>query len=294
MVALGLGCPHVHMQTTGEAMLQMQAGSRWEQESVFFDRMAGQQAAAAIDPLVFQRYSSSKRRRFREEFRFRVLDDLCGKQVLDVGCADGHNSILLAKLGASVTGIDISPKSIELARERACVNEVECSTRFICSPIEQANIPPASFDVIWGDCVLHHLIAEQEPLMERLHGWLKPGGTMLFSEPVNFNNALRRLRMKIPIHTEATPDERPLEPSEIETIRAYLPDMQIRFYSLLSRFSRFVLLDRFDYEHSSLPRRAIFNAMALIDYASLSVPPLRNMGRTHCKTLRKTIMKQAI
>ena len=95
------------------------AEDRWKEEAAFFDRVAEQQAEALspIDPLAFRRYSSpSLRKRFKEEFRFRILGDMRGKRVLDVGCGEGSNSLMLAKLGAQVTGIDISPRSIDVAR----------------------------------------------------------------------------------------------------------------------------------------------------------------------------------
>jgi hypothetical protein len=114
--------------------------------------------------------------------------------------------------------------------------------------------------------------------MAQLIAWAKPGATMLFTEPVNFNNTLRRLRLKVPVKTNATPDERPLEPAEIGIVRSFLPDMRIRFYSLLCRLNRFILFERYNYEKSSLPRRAIYNVMAAFDYAALSLPAIRNTG----------------
>lgn len=38
--------------------------------------------------------------------------------VLDLGCGQGHESMRLARLGARVTGVDISARSIEIAAER--------------------------------------------------------------------------------------------------------------------------------------------------------------------------------
>ena len=259
--------------------MQARVIARWEDEAKFFDEATADQAVHPLDPLVLRRYSSaSPRRRFREEFRFRILKDLRGKRVLDVGCGDGHNSVLLAKLGARVTGIDISPRSIESARKRAATNGVSDRVEFVCSPIEEAVIPRSAFDVIWGDCVLHHLIESLEFVMKELTAWAKPGALMLFSEPVNFNHMLRRLRLKLPIKTEATPDERPLECGEVQLLRFFLPDMQVRFYSLLCRLERFILFEQFKYERTSLARRLVFNAMAGFDYAALSLPMVRNMG----------------
>ena len=47
-----------------------------------------------------------------------------GTRVLDVGCGVGRWSRLLAKRGARVTGIDLSPTMIAQARERAVVDGV--------------------------------------------------------------------------------------------------------------------------------------------------------------------------
>src|SRR5437762_12468076 len=108
---------------------------RWQQEAEFFDEWADVAAHSLqpIDPLSLHRYGSSRlRRRFNIEYRFRVLGSLAGKKVLDVGCGDGINAVLLAKLGAEVTGIDISPKAIELAERRAEISGVAGQTRFLC------------------------------------------------------------------------------------------------------------------------------------------------------------------
>lgn len=195
--------------------------------------------------------------------------------MLDVGCGDGINSVLPAKLGARVTGIDIAPKSI--FQERAEVNAVSHAVQFMCSPLEQAEIPPCSFDVIWGDAILHHVIENLEAVLTRLTLWAKPGALLLFSEPVNFSNALRRLRFMLPVKTDATPDERPLEPAELATIRRFLPDLRIRVYSLFGRLTRFILIG-YNYEGSPAWRRAIVNSLALLDYGLLSLPLVRNLA----------------
>ena len=253
-----------------------------ERRAAFFDRDAETHARGGqllpLDPLILKRYAApSPRLRFREEFRFHILKNLQGKRVLDVGCGDGQNSVILAKLGAHVTGIDISPKSIELAQKKAEINGVSGSTNFICSPLEEAGVSPHSFDVIWGDAILHHLIEDLEGVLARLSRWAKPGALMLFSEPVNLNNTLRRLRFMLPVKTDATPDERPLEPAELQAVRRSLPDLRIRFYSLFGRLTRFILVS-YNYERSPLWRRAVVNSLALLDYGLLSLPVLRNMA----------------
>lgn len=255
---------------------------RWREEARFFDEWALRAAGVArpIDPLVLARYGSPRlRRRFNKEFRFRVLGALAGKRVLDVGCGDGNNALLLASLGAQVTGIDVSPKAIELAAKRAEISGVSASTRFLCGPLETADFPEAFFDVIWGDAILHHLLAELDRVLPRLTAWAKPEGLMLFSEPVNFNPTLRRIRFMVPVKTEVTPDERPLEPPEVHLLSKYIADLQVEPFAMLGRLNRFVLAN-YNYERASWPRRTISNILAAIDYATLRTPGFRSLAGT--------------
>jgi len=247
---------------------------RWGQEAAFFDRQAARvgDMALPIDPLAFRRYTRpAPRRRFNKEFRFRVLGNLAGRRVLDVGCGDGLNMTMFAKMGADVTGIDVSPGALDVAHRRAEVNGVADSVRLVCSPIETADLPDASFDVVWGDGILHHVLDELEPTVRRLVRWVKDDGLIVFSEPVNLFEPLRRLRRLVPVHTDATPGERPLVASELEIVRRYVPDLRLRHYMLLGRLDRFVLVN-FNYERSSAIRRAIVNAIDLLDYGLLSLP----------------------
>jgi 2-polyprenyl-3-methyl-5-hydroxy-6-metoxy-1,4-benzoquinol methylase len=248
---------------------------RWQDEAEFFNRWARRIdiASLPIDPLTFQRYTRPVlRKHFNKEFRFRILGEVKGRRILDLGCGDGSNAVIFAKMGGVVTGIDLSPKAIEIARLRAEVNGVSDRVTLICAPIETVHLADNSFDIIWGDAILHHVFEELELVLNRLLTWVKPGGTILFSEPINLFGPLRRLRQRIPVHTvEATPGERPLVRAEIDLIRRFIPDLKIRHFHLLGRLDRLILI-KFNYERSSAVRRAIVSCIDLIDYALLSLP----------------------
>ena len=255
---------------------------RWREEARFFDERASRtpDAAPLLDPLALHRYANPKlRSRFNKEYRFLVLGDLAGKRVLDAGCGDGSNAVLLAKMGAIVTGIDISSASIEAARRRAAANGVSHRACFLCSPLEHADLPAKHFDVIWGDAVLHHLIAELDFVMAQLCRYAKPGGTLLFAEPVSFSRALRRLRCTLPIHTDATPDERPLEPAEIEIVRRHVPGLHVRTFSFLGRLDRLVL-KHYNFERSHPLRRGVSDLLARTDAVCLRLPLLAKLCGT--------------
>lgn len=252
---------------------------RWVSEAAFFDRLAEAQlrGITPMDPEVLRRYVGRLRPWFHKELRLAGLGELRGRQVLDVGCGDGTNAILLASRGAQVTGIDISPRSIRLATERARLAGVGERVRFMCSPLEVADVPENGFDVIWGDGILHHVIPELDTVLERLRRWARPGAQVVFSEPLSLSPMLRRLRARIPIHDGATPDERPLQEPELDLILRKLPGARLRHFALLSWFNRFLLCGG-SYERASRVRRFAVDALHATDYAVLSLPALRKLG----------------
>jgi 2-polyprenyl-3-methyl-5-hydroxy-6-metoxy-1,4-benzoquinol methylase len=257
-----------------------QRDNRWREEAAFFDRRAEEVQASVgpIDPLALERYGRiPHRRRFNKEFRLHALGDLRGKTVLDVGCGDGRNAVLLAKLGARVVGIDVAPIAVELAKRRALINHLSDEATFVCSPLEIADFAPDSFDVVWGDAILHHLIPELETVLSRMVYWARPGSTMLFSEPINLSPTLRRIRQALPIYTQATPGERPLEVGEINTIRAFIPNLTVRPFALLGRLDRFIIKDH-NFERTSPLGQHISSFIAGIDYGLLSLPVLGNLA----------------
>ncbi len=252
---------------------------RWASERKFFDGV-GAKLEEALRPFSkpqLARYVERPGRIYDKEFRFRLLGDLRGKRLLDLGCGDGSNAVLLAKRGAEVEGIDLSPKLVAVAEKRAELDGVGARARFQCAPVERVDFPEASFDVIWGDGILHHLIDVLDGTLERLVRWAKPGGLFLFSEPVTLSPLLHRLRRGVPIHTDATPDERPLGAREMALVRRHLPGLRTRQFEGLSRLSRFVI-DVSDYEGAPWPRRAAVDLLHAIDYALLSAGPLRRLG----------------
>lgn len=58
------------------------------------------------------------RDRMRDTLLGYLPEDLTGLRVLDAGCGTGALAVIAARRGAEVVGIDLSPKLVELARER--------------------------------------------------------------------------------------------------------------------------------------------------------------------------------
>ncbi|HET7824231.1 MAG TPA: class I SAM-dependent methyltransferase [Anaeromyxobacter sp.] len=249
--------------------------ARWEEEAEFFDARAPGEARG-IPPRVAMRYARSAHAWFNKEYRFRILGPLHGHRVLDVGCGTGDNAILLALAGGEVTGVDLSQRSIEVAEKRARASGLPRPPRFVCAPIESADLPERHFDVIWADGLLHHVIPELELVLARLHVLACPGARVVFSEPVNRLPALRALRMALPIPIDGTSGERPLEDAELAVIRRHVSDLRIRAFGLFGRLNRFVVTG--GYEEAPLARRAVANLLCAADYAILSAGPLARIG----------------
>ncbi|PYZ96509.1 SAM-dependent methyltransferase [Alteribacter lacisalsi] len=103
-------------------------------------------------------------------------DDLCGKHVLDAGCAAGWYTEQLLNRGAAVTAADLSPQMAAAARRRnggrAEVHELDLSGPM---PFDDS-----SFDYVISSLVLHY-ISDWKPVFREFSRVLKPGGTLLFS-----------------------------------------------------------------------------------------------------------------
>jgi SAM-dependent methyltransferase len=248
--------------------------ARWREEAGFFDGIAS--GLGPLDPAVLARYARPRRPWFHKEWRFRRLGALDGASVLDVGCGPGDNAVLLALRGAQVTGVDVSPRSLEVAALRARAAGVAGRVRLVCAPIETADLPERGFDVIWGDGVLHHLIPELDVVLERLARLARPGARFVFAEPTNRSPLLRRLRLALPIAVDGTSSERPLEDPELVMIRRHVPDLELRMFGLLARLNRFVVPRGL--ERAPLPNRLVADALALVDHVALAGGPLARAG----------------
>ena len=76
-------------------------------------------------------------------FCYQFLEKNCqDKKVLDYGCGNGIHSIFLAKSGAEkVIGIDLSEKSLAIARERVKRERLEGKIEFISMDCEKMELP---------------------------------------------------------------------------------------------------------------------------------------------------------
>lgn len=96
--------------------------------------------------------------------------------MLDLGC--GAGSLVTARLAErfAVTGVDISPRLIELAQRNVP------NARFLEADMTALRLPPESFDGIAAFYALTHVPREELPaLLRNIAGWLRPGGRFVAS-----------------------------------------------------------------------------------------------------------------
>jgi ubiquinone/menaquinone biosynthesis C-methylase UbiE len=96
-----------------------------------------------------------------------------GKRLLEVGCGTGTDSLQFARGGAIFTGVDLTPRSLEIARKRFEVYGQQ--GEFIVSDAEQLNFPDESFDVAYSFGVIHHT-PDSERAVAEIHRVLRRGG----------------------------------------------------------------------------------------------------------------------
>ncbi|MGD1943530.1 MAG: class I SAM-dependent methyltransferase [Leptolyngbyaceae cyanobacterium] len=81
------------------------------------------------------------------------------KWILDAGCGSGFKllALAIANPGANLVGVDISPKSLEMAQQRLEYHQIPNKVHFHCLPIETLSNLPYTFDYINCDDVLYLL-----------------------------------------------------------------------------------------------------------------------------------------
>jgi 2-polyprenyl-6-hydroxyphenyl methylase/3-demethylubiquinone-9 3-methyltransferase len=114
--------------------------------------------------------------------RLAWIDGLCclsGKKVLDVGCGGGILAEAMAARGASVTGIDLADKPLQIAEWHARSSKVDV-TYARSSAEDWALARAGSYDVITCMEMLEH-VPSPALVIDACAALVKPGGWVFFS-----------------------------------------------------------------------------------------------------------------
>jgi len=111
--------------------------------------------------------------------RFAEFEKWRGKKVLEIGCGIGTDTINFARHGARVTSVDLSEKSLELARQRTVVYGVQDQVQFYRGNAEELSslVPVEMYDLIYSFGVIHHT-PHPERVLEQVRRYAQPGTTV--------------------------------------------------------------------------------------------------------------------
>jgi SAM-dependent methyltransferase len=168
---------------------------------------------------------------FPLEYAFHLLGGVNGKVILEYGCGDGLNTVVLATRGAKVIALDISAELLTLAKKRLEANDCR-GVDLVLGSAHSLPLPDESVDIIFGMAILHHL--DLDLAVSEVKRVLKKGGRAIFEEPIRNSKLLDRLRGLFPKRADVSPCERPLTDEEIGNFTAPYTGRARTFQLLLS------------------------------------------------------------
>jgi SAM-dependent methyltransferase len=155
------------------ARVRLEAVSQWDRDPAGARDAGG----APLDTLEASR--AVELARYKEQpwmhdtLRFDRFRDA---RVLEVGVGLGTDHLQFARAGARVTGIDLSPRSLAVARRRLELEGLESDLHLMDA--ESLGFDDDAFDCVYSFGVLHHVPAPERAFGE-IRRVLRPGGAFI-------------------------------------------------------------------------------------------------------------------
>ena len=111
------------------------------------------------------------------EEELRILPDVSGLDVVDLGCGTGYWCAWFARLGARPVGLDLSENQLETARELQREHGIEFP--LIHASAEDPPLPDESFDLVFSEYGAA-IWCDPYVWIPQAHRLLKPGGLLVF------------------------------------------------------------------------------------------------------------------
>jgi ubiquinone/menaquinone biosynthesis C-methylase UbiE len=115
------------------------------------------------------------------EIELNLLGDIKGKKILHLQCHFGQDTLSLARMGAEVTGVDLSDKAVDKGRELA--EQLGLNARFICSDVYKLpEVLEEQFDIVYTSYGVIGWLPDMNKWAEVVSKFVKPGGKFVFVE----------------------------------------------------------------------------------------------------------------
>jgi len=197
----------------------------------------------AINPEMFRRYHSPAQLWDWRQLAALLLGEIGGKDLLDMACGMGEESVYFAKLGARVTGIDISEVGVASLKQRAKFHHLDITA--LEMRVDPTAFPDSSFDRIHGLGILHHVGIEAG--LREVDRLLRPGGLGVFLEPIGDSTTIEGVKTFLMKHARflgefdhVTDHEHNLTWREVEAAVQRFADVRMYPFHLLYRLKRFL------------------------------------------------------
>lgn len=110
-----------------------------------------------------------------------MLGDISGKSILHLQCHFGQDTLSLARMGAKVTGVDLSDVAIEKAKELA--EELKIEADFVCCDLyDTPNFIDEKFDIVYTSYGTIGWLPDLDKWANIISNFLKPNGKFIFVE----------------------------------------------------------------------------------------------------------------
>lgn len=195
-----------------------------------------------------------------------IKTNACGKVFLDYACGNGQYTLQAAAAGASLAiGLDLSPISIENARNEAARLGLSENTLFIQGDCENTGLPAECIDAVLCAGMLHHLdLSYAFPELRRI---MKPRARLLAAEPTKYNPVIHLYRYLTPQLRTDWEKKHILSLADLRFAKRFFDMENVRFWHLAS-------LGATPLRSTGLFRAALAVGEA-VDEVLLSVPGVR-------------------
>jgi ubiquinone/menaquinone biosynthesis C-methylase UbiE len=242
-----------------------------------------------LAPPVLDSVKAAKRRPWNSYWSLFDLvrqTNLKGLRILVPGCGFGDDVIRLSVLGAQVYGSDISPESVELAKQRVSQMQLDHLPQLAVMPCEQMDYPDHFFDGVLLINILHHVDIPRT--VKELHRVCKPGAMVAVREQYT-SRQLQAIRQSWLIdkvmhpairdwfyagQTYITEDERKLDQTDFKFLQESFPNMKFSFYDIANNrlFPKSMRISRF---YHAVCRRLPLSMQAFLGSVLIGFSPLQ-------------------